>query len=783
MELESIVIRDLLAVRGETRLDVRDLPRGLVAIVGDNGQGKTTLLESVPATLFRKFPSRIDKPLHAYAWSADAALELRFLLEGRGLYRARVNIDGPHRTSDAVLTQIQPDGTEVLLTKKGQVTTYDAAIAELLPSLDVFLTSVFAAQNKAGSFSQLGKSERKALFAELLGLAHFEAMATRARTTVAAVDRRMTALSARRDALAQAVSPSLLQQMADQAQALQVRVGDAEVAKARVAAAVQEAEAALVRWQTDANRYSVAAAALATATAELGLNARTRTGLERQRDDTSAHERALSDIISRHDVAVASFDASIRKNRSVLDRKTEIAHAVAALKTADASIAELREELLTEELELRRREQATTTAVGALADAKTAVVTLGDVRRRMALLTTVPCHGVGEFAGCELLKDAKVAEARVPELSALAEQVDQLSAALDHAKADVDAYQQLTAKTRRAISELETKRRALVPTADLAPALAEAEARITSWEDQKRAAGETRVREVAEAMVRESARVAGIDASLTALDGNDARLQALKADAEATIAATTDAHRRYDAQALALSDLRSQAADVAATLATLAAEQAHLADRRAQAERALDEVRAIDVELARLTRDMAEWTFLAGMMGKDGLPVLEIDAAGPIVAAFTNDLLLRAFGPRFTVDIVTQEAKAKKGRDGTEFKEVFEVKVLDATDVSRPRDLADLSGGEQIIVDEALKNAIALYLNQRLPVKLRTCWRDETTGPLDTTRAPQYVAMLRRFHELGGYSHTFFITHSPDCAQLADSRIRMVGGQPLVEAA
>jgi ABC-type lipoprotein export system ATPase subunit len=86
------------------------------------------------------------------------------------------------------------------------------------------------------------------------------------------------------------------------------------------------------------------------------------------------------------------------------------------------------------------------------------------------------------------------------------------------------------------------------------------------------------------------------------------------------------------------------------------------------------------------------------------------------------------------------------------------------------------------VVEEALRAGILLFNNSRnQSFQIRTCWRDETTGALDPDNVPRYVAMLRRMHQLGGFVHTLFVTHSEAAAQLADTVIRVKDGVPVME--
>jgi exonuclease SbcC len=211
---------------------------------------------------------------------------------------------------------------------------------------------------------------------------------------------------------------------------------------------------------------------------------------------------------------------------------------------------------------------------------------------------------------------------------------------------------------------------------------------------------------------------------------------------------------------------------------------------QAQAEAVADSLNALarkhaerlaaEFRLGTLDAAWLAWRTLAQALGRDGLPKLEIDAAGPTVSQLTNQLLEAGFGARFTVDMATQVAKA----DGKGLKEEFTIKVFDNAHGVEHSDIGDLSGGERVVVEEALRAGILLFNNLRQRRPIRTCWRDETTGALDPENVPRYVAMLRKMHQVGGFRHTLFVTHSVDvAAALADTVFRVRGGVPELERA
>lgn len=180
-------------------------------------------------------------------------------------------------------------------------------------------------------------------------------------------------------------------------------------------------------------------------------------------------------------------------------------------------------------------------------------------------------------------------------------------------------------------------------------------------------------------------------------------------------------------------------------------------------------------DLARLGRRekelaeaAADWALLEKAMGRDGIQALEIDAAGPGVTSLANELLASCYGNRFSLAIETTGLKKDGG-----LKEVFDVRIIDA---QNGRDAKQGSGGEMVILDEALRLALAIYQPQQSGYELRTLWRDETAGALSPENADRYVQMLRRARELGGFEQVLFIAHSPDVWQQADSRLFVEAG-------
>lgn len=835
MRLETIAIKGVLAFPELVTVDLRDLPPGIVAIVGPVGHGKTTFLEACPGGLLREFPSR-DKQVVKYAVRPDAFIDQTFSLDGQGVFRARLNLDGEKDQSDAQLTRILADGSSVALSD-GKVTDYDRAVSQIVPPMKSWLMSVFSSQNRRGSFATSTKAEKKELFGYFLGLDAYDEWSGRASRAAALVQEAIAALQARRDLLARDAGADLevqlqaesdrvtgaITQVEDSRVALQrdLTAIDAELLTLQTAAATHAASQArldrvLVDIQTATSERTSTLAALDRLSLEEATERRTLldslaaaiAAIDRRAADTSVRDRETAAIAAGLTRDLADIQERIANNQALADAGRAIRDAAADLVATERAIEEAR---ASERAALEDVHAARTRALaiaGRLAVVAEREAALERARKAAQGLTTVPFGD--DCAPCHFMATAAAARAEIPGLEDACAERAAIEAERDRSAAGVATIEQLIAGLRASILTLVQHGAQLRPQAERLVKLEQATERIaslTASRAEKTAAAAT---QEAAAHDRERARQAALVGDRADREQQHAEQLATlahrivrqreeaaeRADALAqrstallferdnlqeALATTKDASERAAAQT-ALLTLRRAAWDVSTqTLTSQQHQRTDLAQRLAAVRARRAELAGIDARIRQHTEDRREWEQLAKALGRDGLQTLEIDAAGPTVSAFTNDLLQSCFGPRFTVELVTQEARAVKGRDGATHREVFDLKVYDNEKGGAARDLTDLSGGQQVLVDEALKNALAVYVNKRNRAPMRTCWRDETTGslgvpPYGGDTAARYVEMLRRVQQIGGFHHVFFITHNPEAALQADAQIVVTNG-------
>lgn len=769
MRLDRISLAGVLRFTDPVTVDLASLPAGLIAVTGPNGEGKSTLVEAPIAALYRGFPSRDGRPLVDYATTRDAFLEAVFTVDTRGTYRARVNLDGQRRAADAVLVHTAPDGTTTTL-NDGKLSTYDEAVARVFPSLELLLASAVAAQNRAGSFITKERRGRKELLGQLLGLDRFEAMSTTARQAAARCDAVAGELNAQRRVLepeaATDVGAAIAEEHAQAVAGIEEIVRGLEQLDAEKAGLVAQRD----ELRTDAMAHERAQERLRALAAEAASLLVRHTGLERQRDaahTTAQTEDQTLDGNSRR--AQADFNARIAKNRGVLERAVEVRAAADAIRIARNALTAVDAQLEASTAAGDRWQAELQAAQRSASEAQMAVRDLERATRTAERLA-------GVCDACTFVADAREAQASLPALQALVDDLPrriEVRAQIEETgRARKTSHDQMVAERQRLLREIA----ALAPDAELLPRLEEAEHRITELEQLRDQDGATTAalrRAVAE---RLQAMVADLAGQVTDVDGlmmaNAVAVTHARAERDRTAAAAATL-ADVDAQLAALEvtgrEFTSGHARLQATVTALVHRQTAWRAKAAQIE-------AIAHQVAEIAGEAREWALLAKALGRDGLPVLEIDAAGPTVSAYTNDLLAVCFGPRFTVELITQADKA----DGKGTKEVCDLRVLDNLRGGDARELTDLSGGEQILVDEALKNALALFINARQAGAVETMWRDETTGPLDPENALRYVDMLRRVREIGHVRHVLFVSHNPAAAARADVQLRLADGRVTV---
>lgn len=821
-------------LRGVTRfddleLDLRDFPTGLIAVVGPNGAGKTTLLECMaPAPLLLEFPSR-PGPLKDWLRGRDALIEVE-LEHGGSTFRSVVQVDVEYSAgrgkTEAFLFQ---DGEPV---NDGKVRTYRAAVERLFPSRPVLLASAFAAQDGTGSWGALSVAERKDLFAELLALGRYQELADRAKEHRKHCDallvdhERDVEDLARKEERAVAIREEL-----DVTRPEAARAGDLIESRVDVAARLEAELRTLEERSGDTARLRSELGALERDVED--LRRKVRLGRERLAELPALQERV--EALRRYQTQATQYEAEIRRldgvessarrdrTQATQDRDQvrrdlrKVEEAVPHVQRGEDKLQDLQREVGALDLDPERPGKAAAALREAeeahrriQRDHETRERELEEANRKAELLERVPCKGNTFYLGnplddaeavdcgtCDFLQEARTAAGSVQVLAhnvaALGLQVIEATATLASAREEAAAVEEIRRKAEDLAGQIRDVRVWLDANRDAPARAAELRDRVAELDARIEAAGETlnqarRDRETDEGRLRVArTKVEALPGLEDALRTSQAEEGALPQREE--LLAERDARRARLAVDLAgrepvpEEELQAARREAQEARSLVARAKTHKRDMDLAVGRleglleALGDLAAARKDLERAAGDLerrrAGFRLVEQGLGRNGVQALEIDAAGPEVSRLTNALLEELTGGRFQVALRT----VQEARGGRKAKEVFDLQVHDSVR-GRVGSLGGLSGGEQVVISEALKLALAVFNAGQWGSPLRTLWRDECDGALDPFHVrPRFPAMLRAARELGGFDRVFFVTHDTSVAEQADGILYVADGQ------
>jgi exonuclease SbcC len=734
VRIDKITLKGFTTYVDETVLNLAELGSGVIAIAGPNGSGKTTLLEAVPGGIYRQTPSRGS--IASLAVARDARIELEG--ENGQPFRIRLDVDSHTGKQEAVIFNAAGDALA-----GPKVRDYDKYIAEYLPPVDVYLASYFASQTGVGSVLKMGKGDRRALFGRLLGLERLEVMATLARDRARATESEMTASRAALDAInsqvedvakleqglssarANAATAKALQEetQARLDQALQLRA-DLEAAAAEVQRAKKTAQEA--RWRAD----------------QVGLDlAKARRELD-----------ALAAILGQAE-AIRKVTADIRTMETELEKIRAKGEAAAS---EERKATDEYQRLLPESNAAERKERETSRAVAEAQSSQAEAHTRLTLAEKST--ASVPCAGAVDDkvrASCSALAGHfRVRDEEKKKIAAIEAAYPGLKKAYEDAAA---ARKQIAEKT---LAAAELARSAREKAETIRADYGKLAGGLRNFRALDRSADLTAA-EAQSAIIRD--RISDLEAKASAAKAEAAKTE----EAIPTIDETVKARAEKDVRELtcSVSSMKRHYEDDCATTV-------QLETRLKAATKALESATALRERLAPLERDLSDWRWLGRGLGREGVQALELDAAGPQVSALANELLADAYGSRFQIRFDTQAAKA----DGKGVKETFDIVVVDS-ERGREGDGEDLSGGEKVIVGEALGLAVGLFHAQAAGANLGTVCRDETVGALDPENGERYISMLRAFLRVGRVHQLLYVCHAPLLLDMADAIIQVENGR------
>ncbi len=745
--LKSASIRGAIGIRkglglDEITIDFDDYDPGLIALIGANGEGKTTLIDNLQ--MFPCMPTRPGK-LQDHFELRDSHRDLLYINDLNGVtYRVYFQIDGQNKSGKCEyhLYKNDPDKKREPLTN-GRKEDYEQKIDGLFGSLSLFLRSAFSTQRPSKTnpdISEATKGEKKALFRELGGLDYLQVYAETAKENAKTVEEAMLTDEGKILALGEILADKEElghRRKHDEGNAEMVRmaVKDTEVKGEKLKVEVEQLREQVEKQQQIQHGIMAAEESFGVLKQEAYNKNK---AIENYEEALVGKPEAEKIVVEYDELKAKEAKLNEEKARVLEERErltTEYQH------TKDAA-----------EIEYRKIEE-----------------------RESTFFNTIKTHQHGKEV---LLIEVNNTQQRLDEKVKCPKCGNKFSLGQAEDEERLLKLQEEVFEMDKVLVELETRPKPDYPKIPIPPELPEwnnerfadiqAELESIDIEDSYNVikdANEAQVR-IEEAQKR-LAQIAEDQVKLTAT------LRELNGQRDLSI----ENDRRLKQNEL--TELREQFTDYTAHLAAMEAGIKAIDDQLEEMGKRECDLIVIKKAVKTKQVDANEWRYLEKACGPDGIQALELDAMGPGIAEVANRLLDAAYGARFRIEFRT----TRIGGSGKNTKQIedFQIWILDS-EKGDEQLLETLSGGESVWVKRAIYDAFAIVRDRNTGQRFLTVFQDEADGALDPAARRAYFRMIEAVHNESERHHTIIITHSTEAQEMIKQKIEMSELQAAVPA-
>lgn len=774
MKIETLRLKGFIGIKRGLGLDGIEVDftntSGLVAFAGSNGLGKSTILENLHP--YNTLASR-SGALYNHVFGRDAEKELSFTYNG-SRYRSLLKIDAQSGKSEGFIWK---DGASLV---NGKIRDYAKKINEIFGSENLFFNSVFCAQN-ATKLSDMTTGQLKSLFAEFLRLDRLQGYEETAKQVInvltgkaAQIDTAIAALQKRTDG-AESIQNEIVSAMESKCEAEAKRDNSNDSLK-RLLAVREHLKETIARNEVLIQQVEGMAATIRT--------------MEQNRDEEA---RAVEEQLSRLRVQYQQLTREIAEADDILSNADAI-HAAAKNKNAlaeqidsmSASLDAMTERITAAQASVTALEKDIAEAAG-IVKSHSSDATLAQIGLDISTLKQqiIACdnqaaaldkrHPECTINGCSFIVAALKAQ---DELPALTDRLEQLRIDQEHRAAELsDAAAEIAVQIAEKESSLKLAR------ADLNELTAQHATRRQNIARYRRELSQ--YQNVAEKQAALAVATSKKEDRLKALEENAAQGRAISESWAAKKNTINDqileqrrkcdaiigninksAGNELTAVDYEIEQATKQISETGQTIADTSARIAKLQGELSGMQEAEEQLRKANEDKLRVNADIADWTYIKNACGKNGLQAMEIDGAAPIITGFANDLLSQAFGSLYTVKFRTQDDEGKECLD-----------IIVIADDGEEILLDNLSGGQRVWILMALRLAMTLLSKEKSGRNFETAFFDEMDGALDSDNAVNFVNLYKSFMDIGHFSTIPFISHKPECRNMADHVLMFEAGK------
>jgi len=295
-----------------------EFPDGVVAIVGSNGSGKTTILEAVTWALFGNVSSVMrDNKEGVVSFGASPGEECSVVLEfdlGEDSYRLARSMKGKNLVMDASL---EVNGK---LLAKGDTDVTKAIVAKLGMDHQAFFVSVFTKQKDLNALANIGPADRKKLVLRMLRVDSLEKVITAIGADANNAKREADGVSASlRDADGNDRIESLKEEERAAADSLKKLIDGSSKLLADRQAAIEKSQMTRGQWEAEEERYRQ----------DVSLERKqtgARAGLQAMHESLGKLEKEIADLRALRESlpGLESKDKEYQEARTAAERHTTL---------------------------------------------------------------------------------------------------------------------------------------------------------------------------------------------------------------------------------------------------------------------------------------------------------------------------------------------------------------------------------------------------------------------------------------------------------------------------
>jgi exonuclease SbcC len=282
----------------------------IACLSGQNGSGKSTILDALTWALFEKSRSAHSEDVIRIGES-ETRVTLRFQLEGERyqILRARKRSRGKSSGKTTLEFQIQAQDQWRALTQKTVRETQQLIEDTLHMDYNLFIHSSFILQGRADVFTTSSPTERKKVLADILNLETYDALSQKAQET------RKQLQDQKQHLLGQ--SEQLGRQL-EQKSSLEVARGETEVAWRTASSEREQAETAWEALQQRASALSQEIAKLDQIAQDLAQEQRENTQLQAQYTQLQTEQTQTQSLLAQQDRLAADYQAWVQAEQTQL---------------------------------------------------------------------------------------------------------------------------------------------------------------------------------------------------------------------------------------------------------------------------------------------------------------------------------------------------------------------------------------------------------------------------------------------------------------------------------